>query len=194
MTAVPAFDYELAESLDAALLAMSQGALPMHGGTELLPAMGLGLFAPERVVSLRAIDDLRRCVRDGDDLILGAGLTHHEVATSDLVVAGAPLLAEVTSGIGNIRVRCTGTIGGNLAFAEPRSDLATVLLALHARVRLRSAEGSRELSMVEFMLGAYENDLREGELIVEVVVPYGAMQRGPTARSSSPNAPWSELP
>ncbi len=178
MTTVPSFDYELASSLEEALRAMAAGAAPIHGGTELLPAMGLGLLAPSRVVSIRTLEELRICQRDDDQLVLGAGLSHHDLATSPLVREGAPLLAEVAGGIGNIRVRCTGTLGGNLAFAEPRSDICTVLLALGARVRLASLEGNRELSIHEFALGAYETDLREGELITAVTVPFEASRAG----------------
>jgi carbon-monoxide dehydrogenase medium subunit len=174
MTSVSSFDYELAGSLEEALQAMAAGAAPIHGGTELLPAMGLGLLAPTRVVSIRSLEELRVCQREGDELVLGAGLSHHDLAVSPLVRQGASLLATVADGVGNIRVRCTGTLGGNLAFAEPRSDIATVLLALGARVRLASVAGKRELPLQAFILGAYETDLREGELITAVVVPFSA--------------------
>lgn len=178
MTTVPSFDYELAGSLEEALQAMAAGATPIHGGTELLPAMGLGLLAPTRVVSIRSLEELRVCERDGDQLVLGAGLSHNDLATSPLVQDCAPLLATVAGGVGNIRVRCTGTLGGNLAFAEPRSDICTVLLALGASVRLAGVGGERELPMKEFALGAYETDLREGELITAVTVPFAAPGAG----------------
>lgn len=172
MTAVPTFDYELAETLDQALAALAEGAAPIHGGTELLPAMGLGLLSPTRVISIRALDELRKCERDDDTLILGAGLSHQEIATSALVREGAPLLAEVTSDVGNIRVRCTGTLGGNLAFAEPRSDVATALIALDASVVLQSTGGTRQIPVQDFMVGFYETDLKGGELITAVHVPF----------------------
>lgn len=178
MTTVPVFDYVLAGSLAEALRAVAEGAVPIHGGTELLPAMGLGLLAPARVVSIRSLQELRVCELDGDQLVLGAGLSHHDLATSPLVREGAPLLATVTDGVGNIRVRCTGTLGGNLAFAEPRSDVLTALLALGARIRLASVDGEREIPLEEFALGAYETDLRAGELITAVVVPFAASAAG----------------
>jgi carbon-monoxide dehydrogenase medium subunit len=136
--------------------------------------MGLGLFSPERVVSIRALEELRVCRHDGDELVVGAGLTHQAVASAPLVAEHAPLLAEVSAGVGNIRVRCTGTVGGNLAFAEPRSDVAAVLVALGARIELVSSGGSRVLTLEHFLLGAYETDLRPGELILAVRVPSGS--------------------
>ncbi len=178
MTTVPSFDYELAQTLDGALRAMADGAMPIHGGTELLPAMDLGLLQPERVVSIRGLDELRVCRRDDDRLVLGAGLSHNDLATMQLIQEGAPLLAEVAQGVGNIRVRCTGTLGGNLAFAEPRSDVATALLALDAHVVLRSVDGGRVLPLSEFMIGAYETELRDGELIESVTIPFNAAEVG----------------
>lgn len=178
MTMVPSFDYELAPTLEVALTALADGATPMHGGTELLPAMGLGLLRPERVVSLRKLDELRVCRREDDDLVLGAGLTHDYVSNSAIVAEAAPLLAEVSLGVGNIRVRCTGTLGGNLAFAEPRSDLTTVLLALDARVRLASKTSRREIPIGDFLLGAYDTDIRNGELITAIALPFGLARQG----------------
>lgn len=172
MTTVPPFDYELAPDLDAALTALANGATPVHGGTELLPAMSLGLLAPQRLVSIRNLDELRLCRRHDDQLQLGAGLTHHDVGASALVREGAPLLAEVTSDVGNIRVRCTGTLGGNLAFAEPRSDVITALIALDARVLLADVGHQRDLAVSDFLVGPYETDLRPGELITSIMVPF----------------------
>lgn len=170
MTDVPPFAYQRVADLDSALAALAEGARPIHGGTEFLPAMGLGLFAPEKIVSIRQVDELRICGLDGDYLLVGAGLTHLEVSDNQLIRTELSLLAEVAEGVGNIRVRSTGTIGGNLVFAEPRSDLATALLALGAEIRLVGPEGGRQLPLSEFLVGPYEVDLRPGELVLAVAV------------------------
>jgi aerobic carbon-monoxide dehydrogenase medium subunit len=173
MTSVPPFDYERAADLDSALAALGSGAAPVHGGTELLPAMGMGLLSPEKLVSVRSLPELRVCHQDGGRLVVGAGLTHRDIAASPVVRRAAPLLAEVADGVGNVRVRSTGTLGGNLAFAEPRSDVTTALLALDAEVRLASAVAQRRLPLVEFLIGPYEVDLQPGELIISVTVDEG---------------------
>jgi len=178
MTTVPAFDYELAADLEAALAAGAQGATFIHGGTELLPAMSMGLLAPSRVVSLRAVAQLRHCSVTDRHLVLGAGLTHRDVATDPLIHEHAQLLAEVANGVGNIRVRSTGTVGGNLAFAEPRSDVIAALLALDAQVRLATLSARRELPLKDFLQGPYEVDLQPGELITSVALPVGATNFG----------------
>jgi carbon-monoxide dehydrogenase medium subunit len=140
--------------------------------------MSMGLLAPDRVVSLRTVAQLQDCYVDGGTLVVGAGLTHRDVARDALVGNHAPLLAEVTSEVGNIRVRSTGTVGGNLAFAEPRSDVITTLLALDARVRLAAVGGHRELSLSTFLRGPYEVDLRHGELITSIVIPIDKIDYG----------------
>lgn len=170
MTTVAPFDYELAVDLPDALRAVGAGAVPIHGGTELLPAMALGLAAPERVVSLRAIAELRMSSEADGVLVVGSGMTHREIAGDDLVREHAPILSDVTNNVGNIRVRSVGTIGGNLAFAEPRSDLIIALLALGARVRLVSQDSERSLALADFLLGPFEVDLRPGELLAEITV------------------------
>lgn len=174
VTHVPPFDFYRATDLDGAVEAVAEGAIAVHGGTELLPAMGMGLLAPEKVLSIRRVEELRACGLEDGYLIVGAGLTHLEVASNEHIRATTPLLAEVAEGVGNIRVRSTGTLGGNLAFAEPRSDVTTALVALDAEVRLVGPSGRRSVALTDFLVGPYEVDLRGGELIAAVALPRGA--------------------
>lgn len=170
MTHISPFDYDRAIDLQGAIAALANGAVPLHGGTELLPAMAMGLLSPQKVLSLSRIQELRECRVERGYLLVGAGLTHLEMAATGLIRDVAPLLAEVAEGVGNIRVRSTGTLGGNLAFAEPRSDLSTALLALDAEVRLLGPSGPRSVALHDFLIGPYEVDLRPGELIVFVAL------------------------
>ena len=82
-----------------------------------------------------------------------------------------PVLAELESHVANVRVRATGTLGGNLCFAEPHSDPATLLLVLGGSVRIESANGARELPVQQFIAGAYANNLAPGEILTKIVVP-----------------------
>ena len=83
-----------------------------------------------------------------------------------------PTLAKVASRVGNARVRASGTIGGNLCFAEPRSDLGCVLVALNATVNLASSSGARTVTVDDFILGAFETTLAEDELLTEIQVGF----------------------
>lgn len=168
---LPSFEYERPADLATAFEAVGAGATPYCGGTELLAAMGMGLLQPDRLVSLRVVPELRGVeVADGR-IAIGATTTHREVGGDDRVRSASPLLASVVQRVGNSRVRATGTVGGNLAFAEPRSDLATALIALGATVVLGDGVAEREQAVGDFITGPYEADLRPGELLLRVEVP-----------------------
>lgn len=173
MSPLPSFEHVRPSDLDEALSMLEGDALPYHGGTELLAVMRIGLVRPGRLVDLKRVPELARLERAGGRLVIGGGVTHRQVAGSTEVRASAPLLAEVAEVVGNVRVRASGTVGGNLCFAEPKSDLATTLLALDADVTLRSRTGTRTLPLDEFLLGAYVVDLEPGELLTAVSVPVG---------------------
>ena len=149
-------------------------ALAYHGGTELLAVMRLGLLRPARLVDLKRVEGLAGVRRVGADVVIGAGTTHLQVGADSTIRAHAPLLAEVADLVGNVRVRASGTIGGNLCFAEPKSDVTTALMALGANVTLRTADAERTLTLGDFLLGGYMTDLQPGELLTEITVPADA--------------------
>lgn len=175
---LPAFAYSRAVDLPQALESVADGAVPFCGGTELLAAMSLGLLRPDRLVSLRTVPELRGITQDGDMVLIGACATHREVERHPIVRERLPLLATVTRRVGNVRVRATGTLGGNLAFAEPRSDIAPTLLALGARVVVGDGHGERRLAIDELIRGPYESDLQPGEILLSVEVPTGLVDVG----------------
>jgi carbon-monoxide dehydrogenase medium subunit len=112
----------------------------------------------------------------GDHVLFGAAVRHRAVAHSDLVAAHTPLLRDACAHLGNMRVRATGSIGGNICFGDPRSDVLTTLFALGADVVLRSPRGERVLPVDQFALGMLETARAEDELLVAVRV---AKQAGP---------------
>lgn len=171
---LPAFALRRPETLEEALGLIGDDAVPYWGGTELLLAMKMGLYRPSVLVDLKRLPELTGIAVTDDGLVIRAGATHAQVASSELVARHAPLLVTASQSVGNARVRAQGTVGGNLCFAEPRSDVATVLTALDARLRLRSADGAREVRVPEFVLGAFYADRAPEELLVEVVVPLPA--------------------
>jgi carbon-monoxide dehydrogenase medium subunit len=171
---LPAFALRRPATLEEALELIDDDAVPYWGGTELLLAMKMGLYRPDTLVDLKRLPELTGMAVTDEGLVIRAGVTHAQIESAPLVVEHAPLLALAARTVGNARVRAQGTIGGNLCFAEPRSDVATVLTALDARVRLRSADGARELPVPEFVLGAFYADRTPQEILVDVVVPLPA--------------------
>lgn len=146
------------------------------GGTELLLALKMGVLRYDHLIDLKRCGELRGIAagEDGDAIRIGALSTHREIEHDPLVRARLPALALLESHVANVRVRAAGTLGGNLAFAEPHADPGTLLLALGATLELAGPDGERASSVEDFLLGAYEPDLREGEILAAIDVPIPA--------------------
>ncbi len=172
MRVLPDFAHHRPTTLGDVLQLVSMFDRPPYvGGTELLLAMKAGLMRPEALIDLKGVDELG-VIRPADGrLSIGAAVTHREVIDHPLVQSRMPILAEVIERVGNPRVRASGTLGGNLCFAEPKSDVATMLIALESEVRLASVGGTRVLPVSEFVIGPYTTARDERELLVEILVP-----------------------
>jgi carbon-monoxide dehydrogenase medium subunit len=160
------------------LARLGDDAAPYAGGTELLLLMKEGLLRPRHLVDVKRIPALDAITGDGARLVIGATVTHRVVERSALVKARCPVLASVARHVANVRVRNVGTVGGNLAFADPHSDLATLLLALDAGVELISPRGPRTLPLADFVRGPWETAREPDELLVSVSVPPWAAGAG----------------
>lgn len=150
------------------LLAVRPEAALYAGGTELLLLMKAGLVRPADVIDLKRIPELGALDDAGGMLAIGATVTHRALERSAAVRARWPLVAGVAAHVANVRVRNVGTVGGNLAFADPHSDLATLFLVFDATVRLASPAGSRELPLGDFVRGPYETARRPDEVLTGV--------------------------
>jgi aerobic carbon-monoxide dehydrogenase medium subunit len=143
------------------------------GGTELLIVMKERLAHFPHLVDIKRIPGLKEITFDAErrELSIGAVATHRDLERSPLVRDKVPALSTLAAAVANIRVRNVGTIGGNLCFAEPHSDPATLLTALDARLTLVSTSGTRELPMASFVTGLMETARRHDELLVAITVP-----------------------
>ena len=174
MPVLPELGLVRSEELDEVLAAVDYDHAPYAGGTELVPAIGLGLRRPAAIVDLKRVEALGGIQADAGagTLTIGAAVTHRRLSEHPAVREHLPTLAAAASRVGNARVRSTGTVGGNLCFAEPRSDLGCVLVALGATAEVRSAGGARTLPIDELIVGAFETSLAEDEILTTVAVPF----------------------
>jgi carbon-monoxide dehydrogenase medium subunit len=147
------------------------------GGTELLLAMKQAGLRYDRLVDLKTISGLDQVELQDGCLRIGALATHRALERHPVVLEHLPTLADLESRVANPRVRASGTLGGNLCFAEPRSDPAVLLLCLDARVALVGPGGGRELPLDQFIIGPYETALQPGELLEAVLVPLSGSRR-----------------
>jgi carbon-monoxide dehydrogenase medium subunit len=141
------------------------------GGTALIAMIRLGLVKPDRLISLHRVAELRQIRVDNGWLELGAMATHAEIERSLVVRDGWPLLAEAVHRVATPAIRTSGTIGGNLAYAEAASDPAPALLCLNAEVVVAGPRGSRRVPVSRFFRGFYEAALDPGEIVTAVRVP-----------------------
>jgi aerobic carbon-monoxide dehydrogenase medium subunit len=141
------------------------------GGTELLLAMKHDLLRYEHLVDVKTIPDLNKIELKNGSLMIGGCATHRAIERSALVKQSLPVFAEMETNVANIRVRACGTLGGNLCFAEPHSDPATLLTALGAKAYVQGKAGARTVAMDKLITGAYETSLASDELLVGVEIP-----------------------
>jgi carbon-monoxide dehydrogenase medium subunit len=156
----------VSEALD--LLGKNENAYLLAGGHSLIPQMKLRVANPGLLVDIGRISELKGVTVNGDSVKIGALTTHAELASSEDIPVG---LSEAAGLVADPQVRNWGTIGGNVAHADPASDLPTVLVALGATLQMQSASGSRTVSARDFFTGLFETALAEGELLTSVEIP-----------------------
>jgi carbon-monoxide dehydrogenase medium subunit len=184
----PQFEYYRASSLDEALSLLSEhnGAKVLAGGHSLLPAMKLRVSDPGVLIDIGRVGDLSGISKSKGSVRIGALTTHAAIAASADVPAG---LAEAAGMVGDPQVRNRGTIGGNVAHADPASDLPTVLAALGATFHAKGSKGERSISAEEFFTGLFETALAEGEILTAVEVPVEGKDTGSAyAKMASPGS------
>ena len=164
-----AFAYHRPQSLaDAArLLASHKEAKLLAGGHTLIPTMKQRLADPKALVDLSAIAELRGIARRGNALVIGAMVSHDEVAKAGEVRSAIAGLSELAGGIGDPHVRNRGTIGGSLANNDPSADYPSAALALGATIKTNK----RSISSDDFFKGLFSTALEDGEIITRISFP-----------------------
>ena len=169
----PSFDYYRATSVAEAgdLLRKNPGAKLLAGGHSLIPLLKLRLASPAALIDIGRIAELRGISANSGVVRIGALTTHAELAASPVIRDASPALAEAAKMIGDPAVRNRGTIGGNVAHADPASDLPAVLMALGARFVVSSDGQSKTTDAATFFTGLMMTTLADNDLLVAVEVP-----------------------
>ena len=168
----PSFAYTkprtLAEAFD---LLERPGARILAGGQSLIPSLNLRLSAPELLVDITGLAELRGIALEQDVVRIGALTTHADIERSAEIRKHLPLLAEAVVHVAHPAIRNRGTFGGSVALADPAAEYPACLVALDATVVLRSRANERMVRAEDFFKGLFEVDLREGELVVGAEIP-----------------------
>jgi carbon-monoxide dehydrogenase medium subunit len=154
------------------LLAQNDGARPLAGGQTIVNVMKARAAAPDVLVDLADLDELRAIGSTADGgLSLGAMATYTQVITSAEVKAARPVLADVAAQIADVQVRNRGTVGGNVCSNDPTNHLPPVLVAAGATMTIVGLEGERTVPAEEFFLGVYMTAVGPGELLTAITLP-----------------------
>ena len=173
MKAAP-FAFERPSNLKAAIALMAEtngAAKIMAGGQSLGPMLNLRLVQPDLIIDITGLAELKQAYRDGDELVIGACVTHGDIEDGRVPDVTRQAMQRVASNIAYRAVRNRGTIGGSLSHADPAADWVSALPALGAKIRLRGPNGHRDLPIEDFMTGALESALDANELVESVRVP-----------------------
>ncbi len=172
---IPAqFDYVAPTTIDDALAALSEHgdeAKIIAGGQSLLPVLRMRLNAPEMIVDLGKIDELRGIRDDGDAIVIGAMTKYVDVANDATVRDNAFLVTRAVEHVADPQVRHRGTFGGGLAHADPAGDLGAPMLALDAQFVIAGSSGERTVEATDFFVDLFETAIGEDELLKEIRIP-----------------------
>jgi aerobic carbon-monoxide dehydrogenase medium subunit len=170
----PRFRYDdpdtLAEVLDL-LARHGDGAKVLAGGQSLMPMLNFRLARPSHVIDINRVDGLSGVAVSEDGLRLGALVRQRTLERAAPIRERCPLLAQAMPFVGHSQIRTRGTLGGNLAHADPASELPAVMVALDAALTVRSAGGARTVAAEDFFVAALTTALAPDELLTEIALP-----------------------
>ena len=154
------------------LLATHDGARPLAGGQTLVNVMKARAAAPDVLVDLGDLPELRAIGFSSDGMLeIGSMVTYAQLMGSSEVDVSRAIIGEVAATIGDVQVRNRGTIGGNVCVSDPTNHLPPLLVTLGATFTIRGEDGERTVPADEFFLGVYMTAVGEGELLTKVNVP-----------------------
>lgn len=168
------FEYHAPASISEALTLLDQhgdNAKILAGGHSLLPMMKMRFAAPQHLIDLNDIEDLRGLSQDNGTLVIGSMTTENQLIASELLAAQCPLLPEAARQIGDPQVRNRGTIGGDICHGDPANDQPAVTMAADATYVLRGPGGERSVHSSEFFLGSFYTVMEPNEIMTAIKIP-----------------------
>jgi carbon-monoxide dehydrogenase medium subunit len=172
---IGSFDLLQPRSLQEAVALLQRhgdSARPLGGGTTLIILMKQRALHFPYLVDLQSVPGLNEIKKESGGIRIGALVTHRAIEQSPEIRTAFPALAQAFAAIGNVRVRQTATVGGNLAHGDYRLDPPPPMLVLGAEVSAFGPNGARTLALKEFFRDMYETALEPGEVLVDVKIPF----------------------
>jgi carbon-monoxide dehydrogenase medium subunit len=174
-----AFDYAKPQVLSEALALLAEAgedAQLIAGGQTLLATLNLRLSEPSMLIDITNLDELKGITVVGDQLRIGALVTHTEIEDSELVAKHAPLLKAAAPHIAHRAIRNLGTWGGSLAYGDPAAEWPACSLTLNATMLIAGPDGERRISAQDFFIDLYTTSLEPDEILVATEIPLANKQ------------------
>jgi carbon-monoxide dehydrogenase medium subunit len=168
------FTYHRPSSVaEAVAILVSHGdeARPLSGGHSLIPMMKLRMAAPEHLVDLGGIAELKGVSENGGTITIGAMTTQSDLIGSELLSSRLPIIRETAQLIADPQIRYVGTLGGNVANGDPGNDMPALMQCLNAAYVLTGPDGDREVAARDFYEAAYFTKLAPEEILTAVRIP-----------------------
>jgi len=175
------FEYHRPDSVASVVALLSklgEEARPLAGGQSLIALMKTRLASPEHLIDLSAIADLRGIREQGNDIVIGAMTTQHDLIASEMLAKHLPIIRETALVIADPQIRYKGTLGGNVANGDPGNDMPALMQCLNAAYQLIGPKGEREVLARDFYHGAYDTALQAGEIVSAIRIPKPAAGHG----------------
>jgi CO/xanthine dehydrogenase FAD-binding subunit len=169
-----AFDYVVAESIDAAVAALAAAdgeAKILAGGQSLVPMLNFRLLRPSVLVDINRIPDLAFIEEKPGTIVVGTLTRHYRLETSPIIARHLPILTEAMRHVAHLAIRNRGTIGGSLSHADPAAELPMLALLLDATLHVVSSNGPRTVAAQDFFIGPLTVDLAPDAMVTRIVFP-----------------------
>jgi aerobic carbon-monoxide dehydrogenase medium subunit len=168
------FSYHRPASVKDAVALLTQlgdDGRALAGGHSLIPTMKLRLATPANLVDLAGVSELKGVRADGNDIVIGAMTTQHDLIGSELLAGKIPILRETSLQIADPQVRYLGTLGGNVANGDPANDMPALMMCLDATFHIAGKNGERRVAARQFYQGIYVTALGTGDVLTAVRIP-----------------------
>jgi CO/xanthine dehydrogenase FAD-binding subunit len=170
----PVFEYRAPRTEDEALAFLAEAGDDgriLAGGQSLVPLLNFRMARPAVLIDLNRCAGLSYLHLEGDELVIGPMTRQAEAEFSPLVREHCPLLADALPHMGHLTIRNRGTIGGNLAHADPGAELPAVAMALNAQMIVTGAGARRSLTTDDFFIDSLVTAIEPGEMLREIRFP-----------------------
>lgn len=167
------FKYFKPATIKETIALLEEGKNPalLAGGTDLLVEIKKGLRHHEEIISLKNVQELNIISEEVDNIIIGAGVTHNELISSEVIRKNLPAISQAATKIGCEQIRNKGTVGGNICTAASCCDLGPILLALDASVEIAGSSGLKTVPLKDFFIFHRKTILVKGEVVTRIKVP-----------------------